>query len=123
MSTATTIDITNTVESLRSVFVDWAVGYVYGTELALPGMEWVSLPIISDIDKELIRLVLDSVSKSTVMQGFFLNTALRKSSQAQDFVNAVTARTSLPPTTSEADYAKAEQAQMAAFRSFVVLGN
>lgn len=117
------IDITDLVEKTRSTFVDWATLYLFGLEVAVPGLEWVGLPIIQDIDKEIIREILNALSKAAVMQAFFMNTALRKASEAQDFVEAVDLIFSLPEDVSDDVYAKAEAAQMAAFRDFVSVGN
>ncbi len=121
--TAPVIDVTDLVENMRSAFVDYGVAYVFGLEVAIPGMEWVSLPIISTVDKEVIREILNLVSKATIMQAFFLNTALRKASQAGDLIAAVKTKLSLPQGASDADYEKAERAQMLAFRNFVLLVN
>ena len=118
-----TIDITDTVEKLRQAWVDWGVAYVFGLEVAIPGWEWVALPIIADIDKAIIRAVLDSLSKSAEMGIFFLNTAIRKASQAKDFTDAVKAKNDLPTTATDEEYKKAEAAQMLAFRNFVMVSN
>lgn len=83
----------------------------------------MALPILADVDKEIIRLVLDSISKSEVMQAFFLNTALRKAAQAQDFIDSVNAKNNLPQNASDDDYEKAERAQMAAFVGFASITN
>lgn len=103
--------------------MDWAVLYVYGLETAIPGMSWVAIPIISDVDQEIIRLVVDALSKSEVMMAFFMNTVLRKATQSDEFVKAVELRNSLPEGVSDEEYKKAEAAQMDAFRNFVVLSN
>lgn len=118
-----TIDITNVVENLRQVWVSWAVAYVFGLEAAIPGMAWIALPVISDVDKELLKIVFDFVSKSAEMQVFFMNTAIRKASQAKDFTDAVKAKNSLPPTASPQEFADAEKAQILAFRNFVMVTN
>ncbi len=118
-----TIDITDLVEKTRSSFVSWAVLYLYGLETAIPGMEWVALPILKDIDQEILKTLLDMLSKSAVMLAFFTNTAIRKASQAKDFTDAVHAKDSLPPTATQEEYARAEQAQMVAFRNFVMVSN
>lgn len=109
------------VEKSRQTFVEWGVLYLYGLEVAIPGMEWVALPIISTIDKAIIRAVLDSISKSMVMGAFFLNTAVRKASEAQDYVDAVNAKNSLPEDVSDEEYEKFERAEMAAFVAFATV--
>lgn len=124
MSNSTgTIDITNVVSSLQSSFVTWATNYVFGLEIAIPGMEWIALPGISTIDKAIVKGIINLLATSVVMESFFLNTAIKKASQAQDYVDTVTAKNSLPPTTSEDDYAKAEQLEIIAFRNFVSVTN
>lgn len=117
------IDITDLVEKTRSTFVDWGVLVIFGEEVQIPGLEWVALPIIKDVDQEIIRLVLDAISKQAVMQGFFFNTALRKASQAGDFVDSVNAINALPDNVSDEDYDKLEKVRMDNFRNFVTLGN
>lgn len=116
-----TIDITQVVEDLRASFVEWGVAYVFGLETALPGLEWLALPVIKEIDKAIIRSVLDFISKAPIMQAFFMNTAIRKSGEAKDFTAAVEAKNALPPTASQEEIEDAERKQMAAFRSFVIL--
>lgn len=118
-----TIDITNVVEKLRSSWVSYMVLFIYGQEIAIPGMEWVALPVISDIDKEVLKIILDIVSKEAVMMGFFVNTAIRKASQAEDFVAAVNAKDALPDSASPEDFSTAEKNQMVAFRNFVMVTN
>lgn len=118
-----TIDITNVVSSLQSTFVSWAVAYVYGLEIAVPGLEWVALPVISELDEAALKALFNMLAGSAIMVAFFLNTAIRKASQAQDYVDAITTKNNLPPNTSQDDYAKAEQAEMLAFRNFVMLTN
>lgn len=115
------VDITDLVENLRSSFVTWGVAYVYGLEIATPGLEWVALPIISTLDKAAVKEILTFITKAAVMEAFFLNTAIRKASQADDYVTAMTAKNSLPPTASQEEYAKFEQAEISAFKSFVTL--
>lgn len=116
-----TIDITTVVENMRTSFVAWGVAYVFGLEVAIPGMEWVALPIIAELDKAVVKAILDLLSKSIIMEAFFINTAIRKASQAHDFISAVEARNALPPTASQEEYENAEKNQMAAFRSFVMV--
>lgn len=118
-----TIDITNVVENLRQSFVNWGVAYVYGLEVAMPGLEWVALPVISELDKTAIQAILDLISKSVIMEAFFINTTIRKASQAQDYVSAVDAKNSLPPTATKDEYEAAEKAEMSAFRNFVLITN
>ncbi|RYG93860.1 MAG: hypothetical protein EON58_17480 [Alphaproteobacteria bacterium] len=110
------IDITETVEEARKTFVDYAVAYIFAQAVAVPGLQWLSLPIISTMVKFLIERIVGSLSKSAVMLAFFTNTILRKASQAVDFTDAVKARLALPPTASDEEYRAHEEAQMVAFR-------
>lgn len=121
----TTIDITDAVEKLRSTFVDWAVAAAFTEELAaVPELApFLALPIVSDIDKAAIRAVLDWVTKKTEMQAFFFNTVIRKSAQAQDFIDAVNAVGDLPKDASDATYLQKEKARALAFSNFVRITN
>lgn len=116
-----TIDITNVVESLRKSFVEWGVAYVFGLQVALPGMGWLALPIISDLDRAIIRAILNALSLSAVMEAFFLSTAIRKASQAQDYISAVDSKNALPPTATNKEIKDAEEKEMVAFRHLVIL--
>lgn len=118
---STTIDVTDVVEKLRTSFVTWATAYVYGLEIAVPGLEWVALPIISDLDRAAIEALLNLLSSSVIMEAFFLNTALRKAGQAQDYLAALAAKSALPATATREEFENAEKAEMAAFRSFVMV--
>jgi hypothetical protein len=123
MSGTGTIDITNLTDNLKSTFIDWAVAFVYGEEIAVPGLEWVALPIISELDKAALREVITLVCNSLVMQAFFVNTAIRKASQAQDYVDAFNYKKSLNPGVSDEEYKLAEQKEISAFRNFVMVTN
>lgn len=118
-----TIDITDTVENMRQTWVTWAVAFIFAEEVAIPGMEWVALPIISAIDKEIIKLILDAVSKQAVMLAFFANTAIRKASQAADYTDAIKAKKALPLGATEEEFKHAEKTELLAFRNFVMLSN
>lgn len=118
-----TIDITDTVESMRQTWVTWAVAFIFAEEAAIPGMEWVALPVISTIDKEILKIILDALSKSAVMLAFFTNTAIRKASQAADYVAALDAKKALPPTATDEEYKNAEKKELVAFRNFVAVSN
>ena len=121
MSDTGTVDITSAVGVLQSEFVNWATAAIYGEEVATPALSWVALPVISELDQELIKAVLTALANFEVMQAFFLNTALKKASQAQDFVDTITKLNSLPPTATSEEYASAEKARIAAFTAFVTI--
>lgn len=80
------------------------------------------LPIVSAINKEVLRYILSALSKSTVMEAFILNTALRKASEAKDYVDAVKLKDSLPDDVSDEEYEKHERKEMDAFVAFVTVG-
>lgn len=115
------VDITNVVSALESTFVTWAETFIFGEAIATPGLQWLALPIISTIFKWALSGILNLLAGEVVMGAFFLNTAIKNASQAKGYVDAVTAKESLPPTASDADYAIAEQKEIAAFKSLVTL--
>lgn len=116
-----TIDITDLVEKMRESFVTWAVDYGFAAEIATPGLAWVAAPVVEALDKALLRYFLNVITKSAVMQTFFLNTAITKSVQSKDYLAAVQAKTSLPPTCTDEEYDNAEKAEIEAFRHLVLL--
>lgn len=119
-----TIDITNVVESVRTSWVTYMVAVLMGAEASIPQLAWmVTTPIIDTIDKDALTLAMNVVSKEAVMMAFFVNTAIKKASQAADLVNAVQAKESLPDTASPEEFASAEKNQILAFSNFVVLDN
>lgn len=118
-----TIDITDLVSSLKDSFVSWAVAYIYGLIIAVPALSWLAIPGFSGVFKFMLKFVFNLLANSVVMEAFFLNTAIRKASQAQDYVAAIAAKDGLPPTASQKEYQDAEAKQMAAFRNFVMLSN
>lgn len=118
-----TVDITDLVENMRSVFVQWASTYLWGLLIAVPGLGWIAAPILKVLFGAALKWLLTKLSQSAVMLAFFLNTAIRKASQASDFADAVKHRKSLPTNASEEEYEKAERAQMLAFNRFVRVTN
>lgn len=115
------VDITETVEELRQAWVTWAIRYIDGLEAAAPNLMWLNAPIVDQIEHEILKMILDAISKSVEMQAFFLNTAIRKASQAKDFTAAVREIREKQQTMTEDEFEKAEQRKMAAFRSFVAV--
>lgn len=120
-----TVDITNLADSLKSAFVTFNTNLVMTAIAAIPyGIGAIlSLPVIRTFVSLAVQFIVSAIANSIEMMGFFLNTAIRKASQAQDFVSAVDAKNKLPPNASEAQYEIAEQAQMAAFSNFVRVSN
>lgn len=117
------IDITDFVEKARSTFVLAGLLYIKGLILAVPGLGWLNLPIISSLLNAGLKYVLNTLSEWAVMAAFFENTAIRKSSQAQDYVDAVNRKDQLPPEASDAEYEKYELAEIDAFTRFVLITN
>lgn len=121
MDNSDTIDITDLVEQTRSTFVDWGVDYIFALEISAPGMAWLALPVIKDINLYVLRKLLDALTKSAVMQAFFMNTVMRKATQSKDFTDAIEAINKLPGNVTDEEYAKYEAAKLVAFRHFVSL--
>lgn len=117
------VDVTDLIDALRISFVRWGEDYAYSTAIAVPGLIWLGLPVVSTVVRFIIRSVLSAVAKSAIMEAFFLNTAVKKAAQASDYIGAVKAKNELPPTTSDEDYEHAERAEMVAFRLFVMVGS
>ena len=116
-----TIDITDLVSTVQSTFITWATSTVVAT--ATGYFPPLGLPVISTIFNYLVNKAVTVIANAVEMEAFFMNTAIRKASQAQDYINAVNAKASLQPTATDAEYEKAEQDEMAAFRNFVMVTN
>lgn len=124
MTTKTTlppgvIDVTDLSESMKDAWATWAREFILSGIATVPGLFFLRWPVIAQLfDFFLVRL-LDYLAGGAVMQAFFLNTALRKSSQAQDFIRAVHSKKALPPSATDEEYKNAEKNEMEAFRNFV----
>jgi len=108
---------------MESTFVTWATGAAFTALAAVPGMFWITAPIISTFIQWVFSSIIGWVARQAVMQAFFLDTAIRKASQAGDYQDAVNAADNLPTTATDKEYADAEQAEILAFRNFVLLTN
>lgn len=115
------VDITELVEKIRLAWVDWGVHSAVTAATAIPGIGWFGLLLMKTIGESIVRAILDFISRKAEMLAFFVNTAIRKASQAKDFVSAVDAKYSLPKTATKEEFARAEQNQMSAFAQFVVV--
>lgn len=115
------IDITNLVNFFQTSFITYAVNYVYTLATTTAGLTWLALPVISGVFKWALELILEAVANDVTMEAFFLNTAIKKASEAQDYLDAVNTKNNLPTTATEAQIAQAEQNEMVAFKSLVVL--
>lgn len=115
------IDITNLVTNMQSTFVTVTSNLAFTAITGVPGLSWLRLPILSSILKSSLSWVLGALANDIMLSAFFLNTAITKASQAQSYVDAVNIKNNLPPDATEADYAKAEQNEIASFNNFVIL--
>jgi hypothetical protein len=116
-----TIDITDLVEKMRQTFVIWAVDYVFEVWAVMPGWQWLRLPVVHFIVKKLVELTATVISKAAMMQAFFVNTAIRKAAQAQEYLDAMNVKEQLPTTATDDEYEKAERLELAAFDNFVMV--
>ncbi len=114
-----TVDITEIVDSSKTTFIVWAVDYVFANMVTVPGLQWLALPGVRSLAKYTIESLVSLLADSVVMQAFFLNTAIRKASQAREYVEAV----KIKKSANEVDYAQAEQNEIRAFTDFVRLNN
>lgn len=116
-----TIDITNLVGAVKDTWVRWATNLA--TTAARNAMPFLAWPVFSQLLDYIVGKIVETIADGIEMQGFFLNTALRKASQARDYVDANTALKALPSTATDEEYENAEKAEMLAFRNFVLLSN
>lgn len=118
-----TIDITNVVTNMQSTFITLGSKYLMSLALAVPGvgpiLAWFGNALLAPF----INWVLTKLTEWTVMQAFFMNTAIRKASQAIDYNDSVKYKLSLPPTATDEEYANAEAAEMHSFYNFVMVTN
>lgn len=119
----TTIDVTDLVKKLQNTWVTWATVTVITAAKAVPWLSWTSLPVISVIFEMIVKQILTVVAGALEMQGFFINTAIRKASEAHDYVFAVALKDSLLPTATNEEYERAEQKEMLTFRNLVLVGS
>lgn len=115
------VDITDLVAKFQSSFVTWSVDVVFGVTIATPWLSWLGWPVISVVYRDILTWIISTLAASAVMQAFFWNTAMRKAGEADDYVDLKNAKEKLPEDVSDADYEKAEQAEMAAFNDLVML--
>lgn len=108
---------------MRGTFVTWATTIVFAAAIAVPGLGWLAFPVVAPFVKAMINWGANVISKAAVMEAFFLNTSIRKAAQAQDYIDAVTAKNLLPETATFEEYYNAEKAEMLAFSDFVRLTN
>jgi hypothetical protein len=118
-----TIDITNLVVTLRNTWIRWATKLVISAASSTIYTAWLKWPVVGTLFEMLVKMGVTAIANGLEMQGFFLNTAIRKASQAEDFIAANDALNALPPTVTDEEYENAEKREMAAFRNFVRVTN
>ena len=118
-----TIDITDIVDETEELFIKLGTAHVMTAVVAIPGMQWLLTPCLNKIATDVIKKVITILADWSVMQGFFLNTAIRKASQGVDFVVSTKEMKALPPDASDEVYEKAEQNRINKFNNFVVATN
>jgi hypothetical protein len=116
------VDLTLVADGFQASFVTWGATYLLGVISAIPGLSWLSWPVISTVATAAFGGILDIISKSVIMQGFFMYTAYQKGAEARDFATAVAAKAALPPTATDEDYKHAEEKQILAFCALVHVG-
>jgi hypothetical protein len=117
------IDITDVVEKARASFVIWGIGALMSYASTVSGLGWISWPVIGPVAKYILNAILTFLSKQAVLEAFILNTAIRKSVQASDFLRAVDYKNSLPENASDEVYDKAERDEIEAFVAFASISN
>ncbi len=115
------IDITEFIELLRSTFVLAATSFIKAYITTTPFAWLTTLPIISTLFSKALNWIMNTLSTAAFMQTFFLNTAIRKNGQANDFINAIKLKDELPKDVSDEVYARYERNQIIAFNSLVRL--
>jgi hypothetical protein len=118
-----TIDLTETVKLMKETFVKTSVDFIFQAASSTAYTFWLKWPVISTIFKTIVELVVSTLANMLEMEAFFINTAIRKASQAADYVNAVSELKALPETATFEEYENAEKKEMAAFRNFVRVTN
>lgn len=116
-----TVDITDLVNALESTFITLAVQVAYAAIIAVPGLQWLGLPVISSILNFSLNWIISLLANDAMLAAFFLNTAIVKASQAGDYIQAVENKNNLPPTATKEEYEQAEQAEISSFNALVII--
>lgn len=118
-----TIDLTNLVDKMKATFVLAGREYLIAQALSIPGLGPFAAWVIKNILSAVVDWGLTKLTDWPYMQAFFWNTALRKGAQAQDYVDAVNAKESLPPTATDEEFENAERLELELFDRFVRVTN
>ena len=108
---------------MKETFIIAGNKYLVGLALATPAIGPVAAWFVNVFLSPFITWVLRKLTEWVMMQSFFLNTAIRKSAQATDYVKAVEEKLNLPEGYSEEEYEKAEKKELDAFYNFVRVTN
>lgn len=127
MSMLPTIDITDLAEKIRQTTVDFEVGLAMGYLIAPPpaGLGFtflVAFPPAKAVVEFVVRQLCEFLSKGAYRMAFNFNTAVRKASEAHDYVAAVNRKESLPEGCSDEEYAAAEAEEIAEFHRLAMPG-
>lgn len=118
-----TIDITDLVAKITDTAIK------VETKAALIGIaaipyagKFLLLPVIRIFTEAFVEKIITNLQNGITQQAFFLNTAIRKASQAHDYVDAKNALENMKDATDE-QYQAAEEREMALFNNFVRVTN
>lgn len=117
------VDITQLSLALKDTWVLIEVAASLAGIAAIPGMQWVSLPFVNKIFSYILNWLFSKAAQRLYDFGFFKNSAIRKASQAHQFIDAINTKNSLPANISQEEFKKYERIQMDQFRYLVVLSN
>lgn len=116
-----TIDVTNLVETMKETWIITSRELIMTSILAIPGLGIFLTWCVRAFGAQVIEWILRALADSALMLAFFGNTALRKASQAGDYVATVNHKNSLPETATDAEYEAAERMEIDAFNRFVAV--
>lgn len=118
-----TIDLTDIAEKMKATFVIAGKEFLLAQALAIPGLGPFAAWAIRNLAASAIEWVLVKLSNWTYMQAFFINTAIRKASQARDYVAAVDAKDALPADATDEEFENAERLELESFDRLVRVSN
>lgn len=116
-----TMDLTAVALSLRSTFVRWGAPYLLGELAAIPGLAWLAWPVISALATAALSTVLVALTKTAVMDSLFMALTVQKTGEAEAYSQAVTLKRAVKDNAEPEEYARAENAEMAAFNRLVLV--
>jgi hypothetical protein len=102
-------------------FEAWAVPFLVSEIIAIPGLAFLGLPIFSALTFAAVSTIISKLAKSAEMNAMFMHTAIRKSQEARTYVAAIRAKAKLPDNATMEEVLNAEENEIDAFRTFVVV--